>query len=523
MSAVVLSLVLSSLTAGAPPITVGTTKQLFLDDYLIASQSNLSRQIHPARKHPTNPVLEPTEPWERGSAILYGSVIRDGDKHRMWYYAGGNVAYAESADGLRWQKPRLGVIVHEGRDTNLVVARGDGDKLPATLPCLLENFGVFRDDRDADASRRYKMGYLSLQRNYTGPKPSPFHSGQRRGLGVAVSPDGIHWRLYESWATQATCDGATHWMHDPVSRRYVLYGRTKFASPEVLAAVAGKPWLHFWGRSVIRAESKPDDFLHWEQVEPNSGELVLTADVQDPPGSEIYSMMVFPYEGVYIGLVQMFHKERDTCRLELQLAVSRDTRRFTRVGDRAPFIPVGRPGRSQCELPLGPESTGNCCRPPVDDVGLPGSWDQYNNSIATGPPLEAGDELRFYYGGRSSPHSPYKVAGAVNRGCIGLATIPRDRFASLSAGEQPGQILTRPLRLDGRVLHLNANARAGRIALEMLDAAGNVVARSQPITRDALDIPVAWEAGGLGATASPVTLRIQMQRAELFALWCSRS
>jgi hypothetical protein len=104
-----------------------------------------------------------------------------------------------------------------------------------------------------------------------------------------------------------------------------------------------------------------------------------------------------------------------------------------------------------------------------------------------------------------------------------LATIPRDRFASLSAGEQPGQILTRPLRLDGRVLHLNANARAGRIALEMLDAAGNVVARSQPITRDALDIPVAWEAGGLGATASPVTLRIQMQRAELFALWCSRS
>jgi hypothetical protein len=131
--------------------------------------------------------------------------------------------------------------------------------------------------------------------------------------------------------------------------------------------------------------------------------------------------------------------------------------------------------------------------------------------------------LRFYYGGRSSPHSPYKVAGAVNRGCIGLATIPRDRFASLSAGEQPGQILTRPLRLDGRVLHLNANARAGRIALEMLDAAGNVVARSQPITRDALDIPVAWEAGGLGATASPVTLRIQMQRAELFALWCSRS
>lgn len=487
-------LILSSWTADLPPITVGAARQLFLDDHLIASQQNVSRQIHSARKHPANPVLEPTEPWERDTVILYGSVIQDGDKRRMWYYAGGNVGYAESEDGLRWRKPDLGLIAHQGRDTNLVIRRDEGEGSPGTLPYLLENFGVFRDDRDPDASRRYKMGFSSLQRDYTGPKPSPFHAGQRRGLGVAVSPDGIHWRLFESWATQATCDGATHWMYDPISRRYVLYGRTKFASPEVLAAVADKPWLHFWGRSVIRAESKPDNFLHWEQVEPNSGELVLTADAQDPPGSEIYSMMVFPYEGVYIGLVQVFHKELDTCRLELQLAVSRDTRHFTRVGDRAPFIPVGPKG----------------------------SWDQYNNSAATSPPLEVGDELWFYYGGRSNPHSPYQAAGAVKRACIGLATVPRDRFASLSAGEQSGQIVTKPLRLDGRVLHLNANAGAGRMAIELLDAAGNAVAKSKPITRDGLDIPVAWETGGLETRASPVRLRIEMQEAELFALWCSQ-
>jgi len=310
---------------------------------------------------------------------------------------------------------------------------------------------------------------------------------------VAASPDGIHWNCCESWATQATCDGATHWMYDPVSRRYLLYGRTKFASADVLAAVADKPWLHFWGRSVIRAESKPDDFLHWEQVEPDSGELVLTADMQDPPGSEIYSMMVFPYEGVYIGLVQMFHKDRDSCRLELQLAVSRDTRRFIRVGDRAPFIPVGPQG----------------------------SWDQYNNSIATGPPLEVGDELRFYYGGRSNPHSPYDAPDAVRRGCIGLATIARDRFVSLSAGDQPGQVLTRPLRLDGRALHLNADARAGRIVVEALDAAGEVVARSKPLTSDALDAAVQWHGKEPDWIASSATLRIRMQQADLFALWCS--
>ena len=494
MPAITLLLVLSSATAGAPPITVDATRQLFLDDYLVASRQNVTRKIHPARKHPANPVLAPTEPWEGNMAILYGSVICDGDKFRMWYYAGGNTAYAESIDGLRWRKPALGVIAWQGRDTNLVASRG-GEEASATLPYLLENFGVFRDDRDADPARRYKMGYLSLQRNYKGPSPSPFHRGQRRGLGVAVSPDGIHWRCEDPWATQATCDGATHWMYDPARQRYLLYGRTKYASPEALAAVADKPWLHFWGRSVVRAESKADDFLHWEQVEPNSGELVLTADTQDPPGSEIYSMMVFPYEDIYIGLVQMFHKDRDTCRLELQLAVSRDTRHFIRVGDRTPFIPVG------------PE----------------GSWDQYNNSIATGPPLEMGHELWFYYGGRSYPHSPYEAEGAVKRGCVGLATIRRDRFVSLSAAEQPGQVVTRPLRLGGGVLHLNADAGAGRLVIEVLDGDGNVVTRSGPITSDGLDMAVQWEEKQPDWNGAPVTLRIQMQQADLFALWCSEN
>ena len=65
MHPVTLLLVLSSWTAGAAPITVGTARQLFLDDHLIASRENVSRQIHPARKHPANPVLEPTEPWRR--------------------------------------------------------------------------------------------------------------------------------------------------------------------------------------------------------------------------------------------------------------------------------------------------------------------------------------------------------------------------------------------------------------------------------------------------------------------------
>ncbi len=486
--------------AAAPgePITLDTQKQLFLDDYVVGSCRNLSRQIHPALKFAGNPVLRPTEPWEGDATILYGSVIADGQKCRMWYTAAGNVAYAESTNGTDWKKPALGVVTLDGRDTNLVIRANAPPDSPGAIPYFHEAFGAFRDDRDPDPGRRYKLGFLSIQRNYSGPNADLFHSNQRRGLGVAVSADGIHWRLYENWATEATIDGATHWMFDPKRQKYVLYGRTKFALPEVQAAVADKPWTHFWGRSVIRAESP--DFLRWDQSKPGSGELVLTADAKDPVGSEIYSMMVFPYEGIYIGLVQMFQKRRDTCWLEIQLAVSRDTVHFSRVGNREAFIPVG------------PE----------------GSWDRFNNSIAMGPPLVRDDRLWFYYGGRTYRHSPFngpeypyhgKDRGK-HWGAIGVASITRDRFVSMTASSDEGELVTKPVRLTGDVLHLNAAAGGGEIVVEMLDGKGAVVARSKPIHQDGWDIPVAWEGKAPKDLQSPVTLRFRIREAKLFALWC---
>jgi hypothetical protein len=208
------------------PIVVDRTKHLFLDDYLIASSQNVTRQVHPAEKHSGNPILRATEPWENDVAITYGSVIREEDKYRMWYYAGGNIGYAESPDGTTWAKPRLGIVEVDGRDTNLVMRRGAGEGEAGGIPDFYELFGVHRDDRDPDPGRRYKMGFLSIQRDYRGPREDPFHRGQRRGLGVAASADGIRWQLVDNWATEAICDGGTHWMWDPKGRKYVLYGRT---------------------------------------------------------------------------------------------------------------------------------------------------------------------------------------------------------------------------------------------------------------------------------------------------------
>jgi len=484
--------------AAAGPIRLNEKRRLFLDDHLVASMTNVTREIHPARKHPANPVVWPTEPWEGTTAVIYGSVIHEYGKFRMWYHGGVGVSYATSDDGIKWAKPLMGLVKVDGKETNVLIKRGAEAGAFNYLPHFYEIFGVHKDPRDPDPSRRYKMGYLSIIRGYKGPREDIYHRGQRRGLGVAASADGLHWKLVDSWATEAICDGDTHWLFDPTRDKYILYGRTKFVAPDVAKANAKNDWAkrYFWGRSVARVESP--DFLKWDITDPGKAPVVMTVDTTDPPGTEVYSMLVFPYESVYIGLVQTFHNQPDACHLDIQLAVSHDSVHFARVADSA--------GKRVTFIPCGPV----------------GSWDRFNNSLANNPPIPIGDELRFYYGGRTYRHSPYqgKDKGEPGGG-IGLATIVRDRFVSLAAPFEGGQIVTKPLKLAGKTLHLNAKSDFGQIIVEALDKAGKAIATSSAIRADAVDIPVEWTEAGQDPTAAPVSLRITLKNARLFALWCT--
>ena len=44
-------------------VDVGSRRQLFIDDHVIASTGNLKRTFHAVRKHGP-PVIEPEHPWE---------------------------------------------------------------------------------------------------------------------------------------------------------------------------------------------------------------------------------------------------------------------------------------------------------------------------------------------------------------------------------------------------------------------------------------------------------------------------
>ena len=97
---------------------VGTRRQLFIDDDVIAVVKNVTRRQHTPVKHPDNRIIKRDKPWEvttyfRTSAF---NVIKDpvDDLYKCWYedfyeyFSKGlpsreRLYYAQSTDGLNWE------------------------------------------------------------------------------------------------------------------------------------------------------------------------------------------------------------------------------------------------------------------------------------------------------------------------------------------------------------------------------------------------------------------------------------
>ena len=471
MAATVVASVLEAGEVDAPT-RIGDREQLFLDDHVIARTEGVTRRVNQARKRP-EPVIMPDRPWERNIAMVFGSVLRDEEEgvFKAWYHAGGHVGYALSEDGLSWRKPELDVVAWQGQKTNLVVERGKFGR-------FYELFGVLKDVQDPDPARRYKMAFVSIERGFTGTYRWHFHRGERRGLGTAVSPDGIHWTLENGFASTDICD-IGRFYRDPADGRYALLGRTKLTAKRN----DGRWQLCGWGRAVHYLEST--DFRQW-----TDGELVFAADHEDPDGAEIYSISAFPYEGVTIGLAQMFYGLPEQGNLDIQLTVSRDRKHYARVSPRVPFIPEG----------------------PV------GSWDRYNISLGCLPPVTVGDELWFYYSGRTYRHSPYKGSDSGPAvGATGLATVKRGRFLALEASFAGGTVQTKPFLVEGGELVLNVNAAYGTAEVVLQDADGGEMARTTVSQQDGVSVPVPLPPGALaGAAGKPVRLLFTLRNAQLY-------
>ena len=50
-------------------VDVGSNKQFFFDNHIIEDIWGVTRTVHSPVKHPANPILKATQPWEQGPGL----------------------------------------------------------------------------------------------------------------------------------------------------------------------------------------------------------------------------------------------------------------------------------------------------------------------------------------------------------------------------------------------------------------------------------------------------------------------
>jgi hypothetical protein len=247
-------------------LKIGSRIELFIDDFLIESTNGASLRMNPPVRREI--VLRMDQPWEGPGSGVYSVVFRDGEIFRMFYRviypdnqddrsSGQGCAYAESRDGVRWERKPLGIVSFGGKDTNIVYEGSDA-----------HNFSPMLDTNPAcPPHERYKA--------VSGLHP--------RGLMGYRSADCLCWEPVqdEPLFTQGAFDSHNIVIYDTNRKKYACYSR--------FTAQSGCDFV----RAIQRNES--DDFIHWSQPEPNTYDpgaplehFYTNATVQCPGAEHIY-------------------------------------------------------------------------------------------------------------------------------------------------------------------------------------------------------------------------------------------
>lgn len=152
-------------------------KYLFIDRKYVQRTDGIKQVFHQPVKEKA-PVLKPESPWESDSLLLWNAPIWCDERRRwrMWYSGGPNLPlYAESEDGLNWERPSLGRVSWEGATNNNIINLGFTAQTPKQNHIVL-----VRDDYETDPTRRFKgLTYFSPE------------------LVSLVSADGLDWTLVD--------------------------------------------------------------------------------------------------------------------------------------------------------------------------------------------------------------------------------------------------------------------------------------------------------------------------------------
>ena len=463
--------------------------QLYLvfDPRLQGRAHNCELAAHPFKRHPLNPVLKSELPWERGGWWMCGTVLWDQENQhfKMWYFGGGPpnweryICYAQSADGIHWEKPPLGIYdVNGSRDNNICFI---GIYTPV----------IYHDKTATDSNKRYVMWGMQ-----TGEGPDGFKAD--RGTYRFYSPDGVHWK-------RDTCTAAI-----PASREDYwkpAYPDEPEREREEAVQAAGDHSYTYWfeslqkfvcfrklnvpgppSRRYVRFES-PDGH-QWNLDSPTWALAPDEADHRFDSRIEFYGLGIHPVGGLYLATTMRYQPAQGD-HIDVGLAHSTDTIKWHRAFRDQPILPRAAAG----------EWDWGCAAGGVNLVEKDGLWWMY------------------YVGGPYVHSEAYPIDFTNRFWGIGLAQIPIGRIVSACCWRTSGQWTVGPIRFAGNQLRLNARIY-DKLRVIVLDE------QEQPIPgfaatmtyADGLQLPVVFERDtDLSVLANrAVKLRLEMMNAEVF-------
>lgn len=251
---------------------IGSRLELFVDDWLIEKLDGVELKLHNPTPREVSIVFD--KPWE-GNASAYVTVFKDENIYRM-YYRGSHydlekkqdlhefTCMAISEDGIKWEKPELGVYEFNGSKNNNIVWTGVGR----------HNFTPFKDTNPACTSETKYKALAGLG---------------DEGLVAFCSSDGIHWKKMkeEPVITKGAFDSQNLAFWNPIFGCYMDFHRD----------------FKDGVRQIMTCTST--DFINWTEPQ--------WLNFGDAPIEHLYTNAVLPYyraPHILIGFPKRFMESR---------------------------------------------------------------------------------------------------------------------------------------------------------------------------------------------------------------------
>ena len=469
------------------PLKIDSTHQLFADDYLISEISHLTRQFHQPTKYPGNPLMPAGY-----VAVRYNE---DQGLFRMWK----GLDYMTSADGIHWapaeRAPNANLLRKEGGELRGFMYNPDLPEPEGRYKAVVERrfneaakepggFYLYHSCDGINWERRPQRPILS--RSFNLMKPAEF-----RPMGAGRASE-FQYGGADHFQVNGVGDTST-FRYDSVLKRYIFDGKLGLYFPpekirELGIVMDDKPRLR------LRTFSESEDLIHW--LPPR---FLMYPDRLDPPDRQIYAHVGFVYESMWLGIIQAMRiKQTGWKQVDLHLSYSRDGRHWLRPQQREAFIPLGNAE----------------------------SWEADYSGTAYTAPVRVGEELFFYYFGSRNPARDRDPERKWPR-YLALARLRRDGFASLNAGDTPGQVVTRPLTFSGKALFLNADVATGGwikaavLAPDSQPVSGYLLDDAVPLTKNTTKSRMIWKSKTQLDPPGEDHLRIlfQLRNAKLYSFW----